>query len=140
MKDILIIWSKDKIQVSMWLLYLLLAGSLWSLPLESQYFQDIVKTKTQIVLKILVLLFVLSIVLILSLVRSFYKSNHPKLGLTFSNSNGCWHNKDKSQYFCPKCISNMKRSPLQYSDPTDILKCNVCMEGFDGNVPFELLS
>jgi hypothetical protein len=134
MKNILTLWIKDKIHLTIWLLCLLLIGLSWSLfQKKTQWFLNVENKQVQIMAQVLISSLVLNIALCLSYIRSFYKNqNRAKEGLFFSHTNGCWHTEDKKQYFCPKCLDNKKRSPLKFSDPENILNCTVCSEKFTG--------
>jgi hypothetical protein len=77
MKNILTLWIKDKIHLTIWLLCLLLIGLSWSLfQKKTQWFLNVENKQVQIMAQVLISSLVLNIALCLSYIRSFYKNQN----------------------------------------------------------------
>lgn len=133
MRNILKLWIEDKIHLTIWSLWLSLLILTWFLLPKIQVFLNIAEKQGLTMVQVLISSIVLNIALLASFIRFLYQNKfYQKKGLVFSQTNGCWHTKDKKQYFCPKCLNNNKRSPLKFTNPEDVLNCTVCGESFTG--------
>jgi len=122
MKSIIELWIKSKTLRTIWILWLLLSGTVLSLSQKNPVFSYVSSLPKQWLYKTLIELLLLSLVLLLSLIILHKKR---KLEINFQTCDwisdpGVWKHKTTGVLFCQKC-----HSPLSSE-----LYCATCERGY----------
>ncbi len=139
MKELISLWSKDKIQTTIWFLYLFLTGILWTLPSISNYFsQTNFLLQKATIGKLLLSQCLLIFALIASLITMYLR--HAKIKFDdydYMEDPGIYiHKKTKARY-CGKCIEEQKLRRLSFHDQKGLI-CRQCGESYVA--PYDFVS
>ncbi|MBC8199257.1 MAG: hypothetical protein ISS67_05505 [Desulfobacterales bacterium] len=113
-QSVIKIWIKNKILLSVLILCLFLLGLLWPLDPAHSLIKTISLLETQLLVKLLVSGFLLSIPLITAMII-LYKSNNAKINIDdydFNEETGLYTHKKTKIKYCTSCLLKNISSPV----------------------------
>ena len=123
MKDIISLWIKDKIQSTIWLMWLFLTGIIWTLPvISNSFFQANFLFQKVTIGKILLSQCMLIFALFASIVTINMRHSRIKLDdYDYIEDPGIYvHTKTNARY-CGKCFEDQKLKRLSFHDEKGLI-------------------